>query len=63
MGRSIDVNNVNCSSSAASAVVGPAASFDVNSNIDCSHLSPVSNKMTITGSVTTGNGGANTCSD
>ena len=62
-GRGQDVNNVNCSSSAASAVVGPAASFDVNSNIDCSDLSPVNNNMTTTGSVTAANGGANTCSD
>ena len=62
-GRGLDVNNVNRSSSAASAVVGPVASFDVNSNIDCSDLSPVNNNMTITGSVTAGNGGANTCVD
>ena len=62
-GRGQDVNNVNCSSSAASAVVGPAASFDVHSNIDCSDLSPVNNNMTTTGSVTAANGGANTCSD
>ena len=62
-GRGLDVNNVNCKSSAASAVVGPAASFDANSNIDCSDLSPVNNNMTTTGSVTAANGGANTCSD
>ena len=77
-GRGIDVNNVNnvlvtgpvsgsvnCSSSATSAVVGPAASFDVgvNSNIDSSDLSPVNNNMTIIGSVTAANGGANACSD
>ena len=41
-GKDIDVNNVNCTSSAASAVDGPAASFDVNNNIDSS---PVNNNM------------------
>ena len=55
-GNDIDVNNVNCSSSAASAV-------DVNNNIDSSDLSPVNNNMTITGSVTAANSGPNTCSD
>ena len=77
-GRGIDVNNINnalvtgpvpgsvtCSSSATSAVVGPAASFDVgvNSNIDSSDLSPVNNNMTIIGAVTAANSGANECSD
>ena len=62
-GKDIDVNNVNCSSSAASAVDGPAASFDVNNNIDSSDLSPVNNNMTFTGSVTAANGGPNTFSD
>ena len=62
-GKDIDVNNVNCSSSAASVVDGPAASFDVNNNIDSSDLSPVNNIMTFTGSVTAANGGPNTFSD
>ena len=55
-GKDIDVNNVNCNSSAASAVDGPAASFDVNNNIDSS---PVNNNMSFTGPVTAANGGAN----
>ena len=63
VGRGLDVNNVNCSNSAASAVVGPAASLDVNSNIDCSDLSHVNNNMTITELVSAANGGASTCSD
>ena len=62
-GKDIDVNNVNCSSSAASAVDGPAASFDVNNNIDSSDLSPVNNNMSFTGPVTAANGGPNTFSD
>ena len=62
-GKVIDVNNVNCSSSAASAVDGPAASFDVNNNIDSSDLSPVNNNMSFTGPVTAANGGSNTFSD
>ena len=62
-GKDIDVNNVNCSSSAASAVDGPAASFDVNNNIDSSDLSPVKNNMSFTGPVTAANGGPNTFSD
>ncbi|XP_067023843.1 mucin-21-like [Acropora muricata] len=61
-GKDIDVNNVNCSSSAASAVDGPAASFDVNNNTDSKDLSPVNNKS-FTGSVTAANGGPNTFSD
>ena len=63
-GKDIDVNNVNCSSSAASAVDGPAASFDNNNNnIDSSDLSPVNNNMSFTGPVTAANGGPNTFSD
>ena len=62
-GKDIDVNNVSCSSSAASAVDGPAASFDVNNNIDSCHLSPVNNNVTFTGSVTAANGGPNTFRD
>ena len=62
-GKDIDVNNVNCSSSAASAVDGPAASFDVNNNIDSSDLSPVNNNMSFTEPVTAANGGPNTFSD
>ena len=61
--KDIDVNNVNCSSSAASAVDGPAASFDVNNDIDSSDLCPVNNNMAFTGSVTAANGGPNTFSD
>ena len=62
-GKDIDVNNVNSSSGAASAVDGPAASFDVNNNIDSSDLSPVNKNMSFTGPVTTANGGPNTFSD
>ena len=61
-GMGLDVNNVNCSSSASSVVVGPDANFVVNSNIDCSDLSPVKYNLTFTGSVTDANGGAITCS-
>ena len=61
--KDIDVNNANCSSSAASAVDGPGASFDVNNNIDSSDLSPVNNNMSFTGPVTAENGGPNTFSD
>ena len=59
--KDIEVNNVNCSSGAASAVDGPAASFDVNNNIEYSDLSPVNNNMSFTGPVTAANGGPNTC--
>ena len=62
-GKDVDVNNVNCSSSAASAVDGPAASSDVNNNIDSSDLSPVNNNMSFTGPATAANGGPNTFSD
>ena len=44
-GKDTGVNNVNSSSSAASAVDGPAASFGVNNNIDSSDLSPVNNDV------------------